>query len=180
MLNNRILVIGLERRNLESITQMKSDFIFIHLEHPSKYNSVTHSFESLIFDGKSFEEMSDILKDYNSRPSWGIGNGPRLEGVTWLESLPFAKDLEKILLDALGTLRAPPKNTGLIELGTVVKNKTFPSWGMGVVKKSVGDDLYLVNFPQALKITKKEEHVCHKSTIRIICSIKELTNETHE
>lgn len=180
MLNNRILVVGLERRYLESLSQMKSEFIFIHLEDPSKYNSLNHSFECLIFESKFMEEMTDILKDYNSRPLLGIGKGPHVDGITWLIQPPIALDLENILLNALGTLRAPPKNTGQIEPGTVVKNKTFPSWGMGVVKKTIGDDLFLINFPQALKITKKDEHVCHKSAIRIICSIKELTNETHE
>ena len=175
MLNNRILVIGLERRYLEFISQMKSDFIFFHLDHPSKFRLESNNLEGLIFKDAYLKDMGSILSHYKSKPIYGIGSGPVLDGIKWLNPAPTTDKLEELLMEDLGTLRAPPPGTGTIESGTVVKNKTFPSWGMGVVKRNLGEDLFVVNFPNALKITKKEEHICHKSILRIICSIKELT-----
>ncbi len=178
MLNNRILVIGLELRYLEFISQMKSDFIFIHLDHPSKYRPAIHSIEGLIFDSQQLLNMGDILNEFKLKPVIGMGKGPTIEGIRWVSTPTKPEILESILLEALGTLRSPPQNTGKLETGTIVKNKTFSSWGLGVVKKALDDDLFLVSFPQAMKTLKKEDHVCHKSALRIICSIKELTNET--
>lgn len=180
MLNNRILVIGLERRYLEYISQMKSHFIFLHLENPGKYNPRVHTSEGLIFEGQLLLEMGDIIQNFKSKPVFGIGKGPALDDIRWIGTLPKVEVLEDLLTSSLGDLRAPPRDTGNIEIGTVVKNKTFSSWGIGVVIKELEDDLLLVKFPHCLKTLKKDEHVCHKSTLRIICSIKELSNENVE
>lgn len=179
MLNNRILVIGLDRNHLELLSQVRNDYIFIHLDHPSKYRRANHAYEGLIFEDRLLLGMGDILNDFKSRPIFGIGTGPMLDGILWLTP-PLRRDgVEQFLLNIMGTLRPPPANTGVIEVGTIVKNKTFSSWSVGVVKKVLEDDLYFVNFPQAAKITGQENHVCHKTTLRIICSMKELTNETN-
>ncbi len=180
MLNNRILVIGLERRYLDVLSQMKSEFIFISIDHPSKYRSEIHQLEGLIFRDQLLMSMGDIISHYRSRPIFGIGVGPVLPGITWLNPIPTPESLETILISSLGNVRLPPENTGRIEVGTLVKNKTFASWGIGVVKTHMGDDLFMISFPQAFKITKKETHICHKSTLRIIGNIKELTNETNK
>lgn len=177
MLNNRILVVGLERRALELLNQIRSDFIFIAIDSPRRFNSTIHALEAVIFAGHLLGDMGAVLEEHTGRPVFGLGPRRTAPGVQWLEDVPKPIDLEKLLLESLGTLRAPPRKTGEIEVGTVVKNKTFGSWGPGVVKKALENDLFLVNFPKAQKIVKKEDHVCHKSILRIICSIKELTNE---
>ncbi len=180
MLSNRILVIGFDRRYLEFISQMKSNFFFIHLNHPSKFEPSIHITEGLIFDSQVLLDMGDILNHFKSRPIFGVGKGPSLDHVRWISSQPSVESLETLLIESLGTLRTPPKDTGKIEVGTIVKNKIIASWGLGVVRQVLEDDLFLITFPQALKVIKKENHVCHKSTLRIICSIKELKNETSE
>lgn len=177
MLNNRILVIGLDRRTLDLLGQIRSDFIFIALEHPGKYSSSVHAFEAVVFNGTYAADMGPVLADFVGRPAFGLGRPVTMDGVKWLLGIEKPLEFEKALLDAIGTLRAPPRNTGVIEPGTVVKNKTFASWGVGVVKRALENDLYVVTFPGALKIVKKEEHICHKSILRIICGLKELTHE---
>lgn len=177
MLNNRILVIGFDNRTLELLGQIRSDFVFLSLAHPTKYLANNHAFEAVIFNGSMAADMPTVLVDFVGRPVFGIGNPVNMDGVKWLENIEKPIEFEKALVDALGTVRAPPRNTGLIEIGTVVKNKTFVSWGVGVVKRAMENDLYVVHFPGAKKIVKKEEHICHKSILRIICGLKELTNE---
>lgn len=180
MLNNRILVIGLENRYLDLLSQIKTDFIFIYLPNPSVYNPSMHLLEGVIFNSLQLLELGDIIKDFKSKPIFGIGKGPKIEGITWLENIPKPDEFEAILVEALGTSRAPPSKTGEFAVGTIVKNKTFPSWGLGVVKTVLEDDLFIVSFPSALKLMKTENHTCHKTTLRIICTIKELTNETNQ
>lgn len=179
MLNNRILIISTDKRFLDNLSKIKSEYIFIHLDHPTKYKTSSHFLEALIFDSQMFLNLGEILKDYKNKPVYGIGQGPAVDNIRWLPHDIRPDQLEEILVNDLGSLRAPPQNTGEIKNGVIVKNKTFASWGPGVVIKELPDDLFLIRFPQALKITKKEQHICHKTTLRIICSITELTNETH-
>lgn len=178
MLKNRILVVSFTNRILDLLSQVKTDYIFIHLEHPSKYKSTLHSFEALIFESQLFLDLGEIIKDYKNKPIFGLGTGPTLDGIHWIKTIPKPEALEEILALTLGDLRAPPIDTGKIELGSIVKNKTFGSWGKGIVKEELGEDLFLVHFPNAFKIVKKKDHTCHKSTLRLICSVKELTSET--
>ena len=175
MLNNRILVVGLDRNYLDILAKIKSEFLFISIPSLKNYDETIHSLEGLIFNGDQMSDIARILPHFDKKPIFGIGKGPLLESVRWVAPPPNPLELEKTLNDLLGDLRAPPNHTGLLGVGTVVKNKIFSTWGLGVIKQKLEDDLYVVNFPQVAKVMKKEDQVCHKSVLRMICTLKEIT-----
>ncbi len=177
MLNNRVLVIGLERFYLDLLSAIKSEFVFLALTDDDQFNKLNHMYEALIIHGELVRRNSNVLAHYKGKPIFAIGYGEEREGVTWVAPPPEPARLEEALLDLLGKLRAPPIRTGDLKVGTIVKSKTFPTWGLGVVKRELADGMMVVAFPDVVKVFKKDEHHFHKSTLRMICTLKEITNE---
>lgn len=49
--------------------------------------------------------------------------------------------------------------SGELVPGAIVKSKTFPSWGLGVIKKELKNELVVVVFPDVKNSLKKEEQM---------------------
>lgn len=177
MLNNRVLVIGLEKAYLDLLAQIKSEFLFVALTDVNQFDPVNHSYEALVFNGDADLDINLILLAYDGKPVFAIGNKRNIEGIKWISPPPKPSFMEETLLNLLGNLRSPPRHTGELAEGSIVKSKTFPSWGLGVVKRKLDNGLLAVVFPEIKKTMDKEEQICHMTSLRMICTIKEIRNE---
>jgi hypothetical protein len=177
VLKNRILVVGLGQPYLDLLAQVRKNVLFIALERPEQFSPQLHVLEGLMFSANLLEKMQELLAAYRGRPIYGVGSESALQEVEWIKPPPQPREVEALLSERLGEIRQPSPTTGLLNEGVLVKNKNFPDWGIGVVVTELDDGLYRVHFPKAVKFTTKTTHVCHRTTLRIIGSIKEFKRE---
>lgn len=86
--------------------------------------------------------------------------------------------LMKEWLETIGKLIEPVKTPVLekIEIGVVVKSKTTPIFGKGIIVSLIGEDEMMVRFPKNPLLPKEKAIRCHKSQLQIIGKIDDYLN----
>lgn len=174
ILRNRIVVVGFEALQLDLLNKVEGDFLFITIASPSKLKLSSHQFEAFLIYENSFKDCSEILEKFKEKIFFVLAM--RDPGVPYVHIPPplNAQRLSDKFAQILPVSRPPSEQTGEIQEGTIVKNKVFPAWGLGVVQEELTEGNFRIKFIHSAKLIKKEEVVCHKSLLRIISSLEEI------
>ena len=177
MLENQILTIGLDSTEVEKLNQVKGEFIFISVSSMTKLRPSHMKLQGLIFKCTENPEMwEDLIHAFKGKCVVAITDLEMNLTLKIFKTNFGVQDMENYLSEKFAGIRQPPEDVGAIEVGKIVKNKIFPSWGLGVVTKVIEADVYEVKFPNIPKSLKTNTMSCHKTQLRIICDIKEINH----
>ncbi len=177
ILANRVLVLGLNPSEADELSKIDGNYLFIRVTNFEKLQSVKKKYDCLVIAESELKNLSSILGSFDPKKVFIVTDKEAFDEFTVIARPLRAMDVQGILDTQLGEFRLPPKDTGLIQKGSIVKNKLFPEWGLGHVQDDLGDGNFLIKFTNTEKLMKKAEITCHKSLLRIICTIQEFTYE---
>lgn len=82
-------------------------------------------------------------------------------------------------LEVINKLIEPVKTPTLekIEIGVIVRSKTTPIFGKGVVVALIGNDELMVKFPSNPLLSKEKPIRCHKSQLQILGRIEDYASK---
>lgn len=108
-----------------------------------------------------------------------IGQKKVPETIGTIQRPLFIKQCLDLLQSVLPEVKKPelPK----IEIGSVVKSKTTPMFGKGIVTSIVSDTDVLVRFPKSQLLSKKNESIrCHISQLQILGNIESYLDKINQ
>lgn len=173
---SRLLFIGL---NLDEMMSVEASF--------NRY-SVTYckSTESLRSEDK-FEAFDLIciceseLKKYEDRfissqvPFVSIGKKLVVGAAGVLKRPIYVREWLELIQKLVEAVRTPVLDK--IDVGTIVRSKTTPIFGKGVVISPVGSDEFMVKFPNNKLLSKDKAIRCHKSQLQILGKVEDYIKE---
>lgn len=177
ILANRILVLGLNTAEADELSKIEGNYLFIRVTNLEKLQAINKKYDCLIIAESELKNFSPILANFEPKKVFIVTEKEAFDEFTVLKRPLRAMNIQGTLDTQLGEFRLPPRDTGLIQKGSIVKNKLFPEWGLGHVQEDLGDGNFTIKFTHTEKLMKKAEITCHKSLLRIICTIQEFTYE---
>lgn len=169
---SQVLFIGLsldEKYSIESAFNKYSVFYQESFEQVTKVDS----FDLICLPNDEFLKNEKTIVELKI-PILTIGNValPRTRGhIARPISIRHCLDL---LHKILPSVNRPEIES--FEIGSVVRSKTTPAFGKGIVVSLVSEFEVLVRFPNSNLISSKDKAIrCHKAHLQILGNIKEIT-----
>ena len=172
-MRNKLLFIGLsleEQINLE-IGLSKFDMTYSQAMNDFEFDS----FDLICIDEKIFELYeSQFYK--SSKPCLVIGGPVSSREVGRLSRPMILSEWAEIIKSIIDPVRTP--NVRKIEIGAIVRSKTTPSFGKGVIVTIIDHNEVMVKFPQNKFLDKNKPLRCHISQLQVLGKLEEIEN-TH-
>lgn len=178
MLENQVLAIGLSQDAQEKLELLKGNYIIIRLESAAQVRPSHLRMQALIVGNSvAGDSLVGLGESFPRENTVGVGEEPCPIAGKQLPTNFKVADLEAHLAEVLPDVRPVRKDVGELSVGKIVKNKVFPTWGLGVVTKVLGPDMVEVTYTKPPKQLKTKSMSCHKTQLRIICDIEEIRHD---
>lgn len=165
---NQILFVGLDVREKMAIESSLSRYSIFYKDKISDVIKL-ETFDLICLPEDEFNSHKELLTQ-SKMPVVLIGD-KMLEGTRGLLRRPlFVKQCLDLLQNILPEVKKPTLTK--IEVGSIVKSKTTPMFGKGIVTSVVSETDVLVRFPKSNLLSKKHESIrCHISQLQIVGNI---------
>lgn len=165
---NQVLFVGLDIKEKMAIESSMSRYSIFYKD---KITDVIQfeTFDLICLPEEEFQTHKDLL--FKTKIPVVLIGEKVLEGTRGLLRRPlFIKQCLELLQKILPEVKKPtlPK----FEVGSIVKSKTTPMFGKGIVTSVISETDVLVRFPKSNLLSKKNESIrCHISQLQIVGNI---------
>lgn len=168
---SQILFIGLTTEEKYTIESALNKYSIYYQDSFQKVEKV-EPYDLICIPEEDFFKHEEVLMNLN-KPIITIGQKiiPRTRGV--LSRPIFISQCLELLQNVLPAVSKP--SVAGIEIGSVVRSKTTPAFGKGIVLKLLSEHEVLVRFPNSSLISNKDKAIrCNRAHLQILGSIQEL------
>ena len=165
---NQVLFIGLELKEKMAIESSVTRYSIFYKDKISEVINLD-TFDIICLPEIEFLQNKDLLSQLQ-KPIILIGEKV-LEGTKGVLRRPiFVKQCLDVLQKLLPEVKKPvlPK----VEIGSIVKSKTTPMFGKGIVTSVISETDVMVKFPKSNLLTKNDSIRCHISQLQIVGNIE--------
>lgn len=128
------------------------------------------NYDMICMPDEAYEEHKDFIKSFEV-PVFTIGEN-KSDSSGLLRRPQYVREWLEVIEPQIKPVKKPELNT--LEVGAVVRSKTTPDFGKGIVVELVGTDEAMVKFPMNKLLSKLKILRCHKSQLQILGNIKDI------
>ncbi len=168
---SQILFVGLNKDEMLSIESSMSRYSSFYHHELGKIKKID-AYDLICISEEIFSKNNETLAAID-KPIILISE--RKLPVISLQRPMFVREWLEIISKVLSPAREPKPLR--LETGSIVKSKTTPFFGKGVVTEVLNPDEVMVSFPMANIGIKNRSIRCHKTQLQIIGSISDIQLE---
>ncbi|AUN97351.1 hypothetical protein DOM21_14710 [Bacteriovorax stolpii] len=169
---SQILFIGLTTEEKYSIESALNKYSVYYQETFQQVEKIT-PYDLICLPEEEFLKNEKTLIDLK-KPIITIGKKilPRTQGV--LSRPIFISQCLELLQKTLPAVSRPSLEG--LDVGSIVRSKTTPTFGKGIVISLLSEFEVLVRFPNSSLISNKDKAIrCHRAHLQILGNVQELT-----
>lgn len=170
---SQLLFIGLgtdEMMNIETAFNRFSVYYKNSLSNVDKLDP----YDLICISEEDYNKNKELLSEVQI-PFLIIGQKVIKESAGLLKRPIFIRDWLEVINKLISPVKTPILEK--IEIGVIVRSKTTPIFGKGIVVSLISNDELLVKFPSNPLLSKDKPIRCHKSQLQIIGKIEDYMNE---
>lgn len=171
---SQILFIGLDANEMMKIEVAFNKYSVFYKDSIAKVQNI-EAYDLVYIDEKDYLQNQDLVETID-KPFFIIG-------ITKVEKARGNIKKPLIVRECLESVYSvlPPAKTPEIaplEVGAIVRSKTTPQFGKGIVVSILSENEVSVKFPKSKLISKAKDVIrCHKSQLQIIGSVEDILNK---
>lgn len=131
------------------------------------------NFDMICLPDAVFKEHKDFIQSFDI-PIFTIGDD-KSDSMGLLRRPQVIREWLEVIEPLIKPVKKPELH--VLKVGAIVRSKTTPSFGKGVVTQMIGEDEALVKFPMNKLLSKLKVLRCHKSQLQILGTIDDIKHE---
>lgn len=171
---SQILFIGLDANEMMKIEVAFNKYSVFYKDSISKVQNLD-AYDLIYIDEKDYSNYQELVATIQ-KPFFIIGDKKVLQARGNVKKPLSVREC----LESVYSVIPPAKTPEILplEVGAIVRSKTTPQFGKGIVVSILSENEVSVKFPKSNFISKAKDVIrCHKSQLQIIGSVEEILNK---